>query len=83
MHLHKCYKTGGADFDGVSNQQLIFSPTVSTLPVRVNILNDNVLEQLTERFTAILSSEVPRLTLLPDKAIVDIFKDDRELNITI
>ena len=47
------------------------------LTVSVDILDDNFLE-LTERFTANLTSSVPRLSLSPDEATIDITDNDRE-----
>ena len=44
--------------------------------VQVSIIDDNALEVSPEDFTAILTSVVPRLTLLPDVATVDILDDD-------
>ena len=64
------------DYGEISDRQLIFSSAVSNLAVRVDIINDNVLEDLVERFTAVLSSVVPRLTLLPEVANIDITDND-------
>ena len=44
--------------------------------VQVGIVDDDVLEVSPENFTGILTSSVPRLTLLPDEAAVDILDDD-------
>ena len=46
--------------------------------VQVDIVDDDILEELIENFTAILTSSVPRLTLSPDVATVDILDDDRK-----
>ena len=64
------------DYGEISDRQLIFSSAVSNLAVRVDIIDDNVLEELVETFTAVLSSVVPRLTLLPEVANVDITDND-------
>ena len=64
------------DYGEISDRQLIFSSAVSNLAVRVDIIDDNVLEELVERFTAVLSSVVPRLTLLPEVANIDITDND-------
>ena len=64
------------DYGEISDRQLIFSSAVSNLAVHVDIIDDNVLEELVERFTAVLSSVVPRLTLLPEVANVDIIDND-------
>ena len=57
---------------------LIFDPSTNSIVVQVGIMNDDALEVSPEDFTAILSSVVPRLTLLPDVATVDILDDDRK-----
>ena len=64
------------DYGEISDRQLIFSSVVSNLAVRVDIIDDNVLEELVERFTAVLSSVVPRLALLPEVANIDITDND-------
>lgn len=70
--------TAGSDFVSVTGSQLIFNQAVSSMLVQVGIMDDNVLEELIENFTASLTSSVPRLTLLPDVAVVDIIDDDRK-----
>ena len=58
----------------------MFSPTVNLVTVSVDITDDNFLEPSPEIFTANLVSTVPRLSLSPDEATVDIFDDDSECN---
>ena len=70
------FLTDGSDFVGISGRQLTFSPTVNSSMVPVSIINDDVLEDMVENFTASLSSDVPRLVLSPDLATVDIMDDD-------
>jgi hypothetical protein len=48
------------------------------MTIQVDIIDDGDLEVSPEDFTAILTSVVPRLTLLPDVATVDILDDDRK-----
>ena len=48
------------------------------MEVPVQILNDTILESV-ETFSASLTSDVPRLELMPDEATVDILDDDGEL----
>ena len=55
----------------------MFSPTAIMVTVSVNILDDNYLE-LTERFTTNLTSSVPRLSLSPDEAAINIADNDCE-----
>ena len=45
----------GADFDGVSNQQITFNNSNGSQDVDVNILNDLVIEARSESFIAVLS----------------------------
>ena len=68
------------DYGEISDRQLIFSSAVSNLAVRVDIINDNVLEELVETFTAVLSSVVPRLTLLSEVANIDITDNDGQFH---
>ena len=56
--------------------RLTFSPTVSSSMIPIGIIDDFVLEDMIENFTAILSSAVPRLELSPDLATVDIVDND-------
>ena len=70
--------TGGLDFSGISSQMLVFSPTINTVTVPIDINDDNFLELPTEIFTANLMSTVPRLSLSPVEAMVNINDDDRE-----
>ena len=74
--LINIFLSAGSDFVGIAGLQLIFGPSVSSRLVQVDIMDDNVLEELIENFTAILTSSVPRLALLPDVAMVDILDDD-------
>ena len=70
--------TGGLDFSGIVSQQLVFSPTVNTVEISVDITDDNFLELPIEIFTADLMSTVPRLSLSPDAATVNIADDVSE-----
>ena len=54
---------GGLDYKAVLNQQLTFSPIVSSHTVHVQILDDSTFEENTENFTATLSTSIPRLQL--------------------
>ena len=60
----------------IAGMQLVFDSATDSVMVNVRIINDSVLEVSPEDFTAILTSVVPRLTLLPDIATVDILDDD-------
>ena len=68
------------DYSEISDWQLIFSSAVSNLAVHVDIIDDNVLEYLVARFTAVLSSVVPRLTLLPEVANMYITDNDGQFH---
>ena len=73
--------SAGFDYGGIAGRQLIFGPAVSSLQVQVSIQDDAFLEISPEYFTANLTSAVPRLTLLPDEATVDILDDDGKLGV--
>ena len=45
---------------------------------QVSIINDDILEEMVESFTAILTSLAPRLNLSPGIATVDIIDNDRK-----
>jgi hypothetical protein len=62
----------------MAGRLLIFNPTTDSVMIQVDILDDSRFEVSPENFTAILTSTVPRLTLLPDVATVDILDDDRK-----
>ena len=72
----------GADFDGVSNQQITFNNQNGSEDVDVNILNDAVIEAMSESFTVVLSprGNLPAgVALDPNRmtAVVTIEDDDK------
>ena len=69
---------GGLDFNGIVNRELVFSPTVDRETVTVVINDDDFLEHTLETFTANLASTVPRLSLGPVGATVNIADNDSE-----
>ena len=75
--------TAGSDFGSLAGVQLLFNQTVNSRLVQVGIIDDNILEELIENFTATLASTVPRLTLSPDLAVVDIVDDDRKQRVKL
>ena len=70
--MFSCRSLDGSDFVGIIGRQLTFGPAVSSITVPVDIIDDLLLEELIESFSASLGSVVPRLVLLPDEATVDI-----------
>ena len=58
------------------NQQLTFGPSVRSHIVYVGILDDNFFEANIEKFTCTLSTNVPRLQLGAQSAIVNITDND-------
>ena len=78
----------GADFDGVSNQQITFNSSNGSQDVDVNILDDAVIEERSESFIAVLSpsGDLPAgVELDPNgmTATVTIMDDDKgELRFT-
>ena len=58
------------------NQRLIFSHNVSSYKVNVRILDDDFFEEDIENFTCTLSTDVPRLQLVTQSAIVNITDND-------
>lgn len=51
------------DFDIITDLQLTFSPSVSSLPVSVNISSDGLFEEDVESFSATLSTRISHLQL--------------------
>ena len=78
LTLANFHLTAGSDFIGITGLPVIFDPTTNFIVIQVSIMDDNALEVSPEDFTAILTSVVPRLTLLPDVARVNILDDDRK-----
>ena len=72
------YIIDGLDFVGIIGRQLTFGPAVSSIAVPVDIIDDDLLEELIESFSASLTSDVPRLELSPDKVMVNIIDDEND-----
>ena len=58
------------------NQKVI--NTYGGVGIQVSIINDDILEEMVESFTTILTSLTPRLNLSPGMATVDIIDNDRK-----
>ena len=68
--------TGGLDFSAIVDQQVIFGPSRSSHIIPIEIIDDDGFEEETESFFAILSTDVPRLQLTTESAIVNITDTD-------
>ena len=69
---------GSSDFVGNSGHQLVFSQTTRSMMIQIRIIDDNLLEDVIESFNVSLTSDVPRLELLPNKAVVRIIDDEND-----
>ena len=58
------------------NQRLTFSPSVRSHIVHVKIIDDDLFEANIENFTCTLSTNIPRLQLGAQSAIVNITDND-------
>ena len=69
-------KIGESDFVSISDHQLILTPNVSSQPIVIEPINDNVFEEDVKNFTLFLSTNLQRIQLNHDSAIVSILDDD-------
>ena len=69
---------GIIDYTRIPIFSLTFGPTTSSIDIPIDINNDGIFE-ITEMFSTALSfpgDPIPRVTLLPDSALITIFDDD-------
>ena len=66
---------GGSDFN-IAIQSVTFSEEVPSINIPVEIIDDSIFENIFETFTISLSTEVPRVVLMDNKAAVTIRDND-------
>ena len=64
------------DYNPVSDVQLTFSPNQTTQTFNVNTLDDNVLEDATERLFVAATTDDSSVTVSPDQASITILEND-------
>ena len=72
------YLLAGEDYTSI-NMDFTFGPSTSRLCVNVSLTDDDLLE-MKENFTLDLTSDDPSVMLQPDRAVVEINDNDRELS---
>ena len=60
---------------------MTFSERRQSIDIPVEIIDDNIFENILETFTLCLSTDVPRVILMNNKAVVTIIDNDSKISV--